>query len=208
MARRMWCAVGPRGHRGGRAGAGDESVLIEASHNRMVSFDRLRIKDRADFLSGLVFIGLGLLGLAEALQYDMGDARRMGAGFFPVVLSALLMMLGMATALTSVGWRSREEVAAAQAAPTDEDDADEEDGQPWQAVRAVGFVVAALALFAVSLSRIGLVLAVVLLVFVSSFADRTLRWRETAIIAAIMAFIAVAVFRWGIGLPLPTWPRL
>lgn len=170
-------------------------------------FDRLTIRKRADFLSGLLFIGLGLIGLVEAVQYEMGTMRRMGAGYFPVILSALLMVLGMATSVTSVGWRSGDEITTAEAAAADEAEADEDDGQPWQTVRAVAFVVVALALFAVSLPRIGLVLAVMLLVFVSSFADRTLSWRGTGVIAVIMAFIAVAVFRWGIGLPLPVWPR-
>lgn len=159
----------------------------------------MRVRNRADFLSGLLFIALGLLGLVEALNYDMGTMRRMGAGYFPVILSTILAGLGLAIAVASLGWR--------RGTP---DEADPEAGLKisWEAVRAVIFVTAALALFALGLPRFGLVLAVMGLVVVSSFADPSLSWRETIVIAVVMAAIAVAVFRWGIGLPFPIWPRL
>lgn len=161
--------------------------------------ERLKIRDMADFLSGLLFIALGLLGLMLALDYDMGTLRRMGPGFFPAILCGILTVLGVATVLISLGLRDTGDEPGAALAE-----------QPFAdlipALRATFFVIAALVVFALSVRRIGLVLSVMALVFIASFADRSLGWIETVIIGAVMSFVAVAVFRWGIGLPFPVWP--
>jgi ABC-type spermidine/putrescine transport system permease subunit II len=171
----------------------------------MANIQGIWIKNRADFLSGLLFTGLGLLGLFLALQYDMGTARRMGPGFFPVILCAILVALGVMTIFISLSLRSKD---AADDEGSSRDAADDTRGlsDVVAALRASFFVVAALIVFALSLRRVGLVLAVTALVFIASFADRSLSWLETALIAAFMSFVAVAVFRWGIGLPFQVWP--
>ncbi len=164
--------------------------------------NRLRIKDRADFLSGLLFVGLGAFGLLEALQYDMGNLRRMGAGYFPVILSMILMGLGVITAITSLGTGGE----SGQMTAEESAEADDMRVGLLAAARASFFVIGALVVFALAMPRIGLVLSVITLVVISSFADRTLSWNATGVIAVFMAFVAVAIFRWGIGLPLPVWP--
>lgn len=168
--------------------------------------NRLRITNRADFLSGLLFIAIGLFGLVEALQYEMGDARRMGAGYFPVILGAVLAALGVITAATSVGVRAADDAAGTSGEAAEDAAAKEESVGLWPALRASFFVVGSLVVFALALPRIGLVLSVFALVFISSFADRSLSWNATGVIAVFMAFVSVAIFRWGIGLPLAIWP--
>ena len=54
--------------------------------------------DNKNFLSGLFFIGVGGLGLFMAQDYPMGSALRMGPGYFPIVLSAVLGKMFMTPA--------------------------------------------------------------------------------------------------------------
>ena len=50
---------------------------------------------RKDVLAGLFFIGVALLGLYISRDYPMGTALRMGPGYFPNVLSGLLILFGI-----------------------------------------------------------------------------------------------------------------
>ncbi len=55
-----------------------------------------------DFWAGLLFLafGLGVMGIARS--YPLGTATRMGPGFFPMVLAALLAVLGLIIAVRGV----------------------------------------------------------------------------------------------------------
>lgn len=52
------------------------------------------VTDRANLLCGLIFIAFGLFFGVNALTLDIGTAFRMGPGYFPLVLAALLIILG------------------------------------------------------------------------------------------------------------------
>ncbi len=54
------------------------------------------IKNPRDFWAGVMFLGLGGLFAGIALTYKLGTAARMGPGFFPFVLGAILAGLGIA----------------------------------------------------------------------------------------------------------------
>lgn len=46
-------------------------------------------------LGGALMLGIGLFLGLEALRYDVGTPQRMGPGFFPVVLSGLLILMSV-----------------------------------------------------------------------------------------------------------------
>src|SRR5688500_18437657 len=48
-----------------------------------------------DFLAGLLLLLVGGLGFYMALDYPFGSALRMGPGYFPRVLSGILMAFGV-----------------------------------------------------------------------------------------------------------------
>ena len=96
-----------------------------------------RIANKRDVLAGLMFVGIGLGALAVATGYRMGTPVRMGAGFFPVLLSGLLVFLGVVVAWG--GLRSGEAAA------------------PRLAWRPLLVIAGSVALFAVMLDRAGLV---------------------------------------------------
>ena len=52
------------------------------------------IKNRRDFWAGWLFVVLGVAYAWAASLHDIGWATEMGPGFFPLVLAALLSLLG------------------------------------------------------------------------------------------------------------------
>ncbi|MCZ0962624.1 tripartite tricarboxylate transporter TctB family protein, partial [Paracoccus benzoatiresistens] len=51
-------------------------------------------KDQTDIAAGLFFMALGGFFGWQALQMEIGTSLRMGPGYFPIVLSGLLFLLG------------------------------------------------------------------------------------------------------------------
>ena len=56
---------------------------------------KIPLYDNKNFMSGLLFIGVGALGIYMAQDYPMGTALRMGPGYFPIVLSGMLILFGI-----------------------------------------------------------------------------------------------------------------
>src|SRR5512134_3035646 len=57
----------------------------------------LRIRSQKDFGAGLLYAAFGVAALLMARDYGMGSASRMGPGYFPTTLGALLLLIGMAS---------------------------------------------------------------------------------------------------------------
>ena len=51
--------------------------------------------DRADAASGILFLLFGLFFGSQSLGLELGTAFRMGPGFFPLILSGVLMCFGL-----------------------------------------------------------------------------------------------------------------
>lgn len=139
-----------------------------------------------DVLAGALFMLFGAGGVAVGLGYPMGTAARMGPGYFPVVLSGALFLVGGYLAAKS--WR--EHVSAAKIA--------------WRPALAV---LAAALSFAL-VERVGLAVSAVLLVLVASLAQPGWRLRREGALALVLACFAVIVFRRLLGMPIPLWPSL
>lgn len=149
----------------------------------------IRILSRRDSLAGLFFISFGVIGSYLSTAYPLGTSMRMGAGYFPLVLSAVLALLGV--------------VVLARSLRLDEEDAADEDGVAWRAAAFIGAGVIAFALLA---PQQGLLLATVVLTVLSGFAQREVRVRELLGLSAVLAVFGAAVFSYGLGLPLPVLP--
>lgn len=145
------------------------------------------VANKRDVLAGLMFAGLGAGALVIASGYRMGTPVRMGAGFFPVVLSALLMLLGLAIA--AGGLRSGEAAS------------------PRLAWRPLLVITGSVALFAVMVEHAGLALTTAVIVGLSRMARPGHPWRETLWLALGAAAGVALVFHYGLGLQLPLWPE-
>jgi hypothetical protein len=157
---------------------------------------RIRIREPEDFISGFLFVALGLGALWVALGYPMGTATRMGPGYMPAVLGGLLAFLGAAITLKSLS------LGPARDARPDFNLAQD----LVRLVRPLFFVVVGLLTFAYVLPRYGLVAAVIPLVIISALADHRPRLGAAVPLAVVLAGVTVLIFVRGLGLPIRVWP--
>lgn len=149
----------------------------------------IRVLSRRDSLAGLFFISFGVVVGYLSTAYPIGTSMRMGAGYFPLLLSIVLAVLGL--------------VVLGRSIRIDEEVEEEARGIAWRAAAFVGGGVIAFALLA---PHQGLLLATVVLTVLSGFAQREVRVRELLGLSAVLAVFGVAVFSYGLGLPLPVLP--
>jgi hypothetical protein len=143
---------------------------------------------RADVLSGLLFIAVAALGLWISHDYTVGTALRMGTGYVPRLLCWMLMLLGLIVLVQ--GLRDKAPPVRPSA----------------MGLRAVVAVSLAIVAFALSIERLGLVLAIVLLTGIGALATKALRPLETAIAALVLIALTWGIFIAGLGLTIPVWP--
>ncbi len=145
-------------------------------------------RDWPDILGGLLLAAIGAgAALWAAMYYDLGSLRRMGPGFFPVALGAVLFLLGLVVALPAL--------ARTADAPKIE---------PATAIA----VLAAIVIFAFSLSRLGLAGATAVTVLVATLPAPRKGWVWRIVLAAALTVLTVLVFSVGLRMTLPVWPRL
>lgn len=140
-----------------------------------------------DFVAGLTFMVLGLAGLVIARNYDMGTARTMGPGYFPWLLSAGLMLLGVAIFIQGIASKAREPIERID----------------W---RPVVMVTLALFVFSALIERAGFIASLALLIALGSYAGKEARWREVAILGIGLIIFCSAVFVFGVKLPITLLP--
>ncbi|MCC5989654.1 MAG: tripartite tricarboxylate transporter TctB family protein [Pararhodobacter sp.] len=149
-----------------------------------------RLNPRA-VAGGLLATALGVFAMWEGSGYAIGSIRRMGPGWFPLALGVLLVALGLALAL----WGLTRHAARAEPGP-------ESESADWRALAAI---TAGLAAFAALIERAGLVPAVFALVALASLAAGPPRPLRVLALAAAISALSWAVFRLGLGLPLPAF---
>ena len=139
-----------------------------------------------DFLAGLIFLVIGAGAIIVARDYPFGTAMRMGSGYFPTVLGAILV--GFGVFLIARGARSEERAAMTWG---------------WKPLVCI---VAAMALFGFLLTRLGLVPALVALFFTAAAGGREFRFGEVLALTAVMTLFAVVVFVYVLKLPFQLVP--
>jgi uncharacterized membrane protein len=151
----------------------------------------LKIKSMRDFCSGLMFVATGIGFAIGATNYSMGSSARPGPGYFPLILSVLLAILGCFVLFKAL---------------TIETD----DGEPIGAIawRPLLVIVVSIAVFGVALPRLGLVLTVPLLIVMVSFAGDEFKWTGVILNSVILTAFSWFVFVWGLKLTIPMWPAL
>lgn len=153
--------------------------------------------DRKDLGAGLSFIAIGALyggiamwgGLGNP-QLPMGRALSMGPGYFPVVLSCILIIIGAVLAGRSFFAERATEFFGTIS---------------W---RAIFMLSLAVIFFGTYVREMGLALAVFAVTFLSALASRWVTPLYAAMTGVGMAILCTAVFGYGIKLPIPvigTW---
>ena len=147
----------------------------------------VRIRAPKDFFAGLLFVAIGIVGAVTASGYAFGSALRMGPGFFPSVLSWCTIVLGAIVALRSFAIDG-ERVARIG----------------W---RPLILVLAAIVVFALLVTRAGLILATIATVIVGGLASREMGRVEMVALGVALAAFCALVFVVGLKQPFDLWPR-
>jgi hypothetical protein len=148
----------------------------------------MRIRNHRDFWSGVLFIVTGLLFVVLSRQYQLGSAAKMGPGYFPTILGALMAVLGLMILAGSMARR-------AQALKIERVD-----------FKAILLVLLAVAVYALTLPKLGFIVALFLLIGISSIASHEFSWKTTAISSVVLLVFSWLVFVKGLELQFPFLP--
>jgi len=142
-----------------------------------------------DFWSGLLFLAFGLAVIGTARNYPFGTTTRMGAGFFPMVLAALLAILGLIIAVRSCLTEKREAIGPVA----------------WKPLL---LVLAATAMYGLLVKEAGFIAVTFAAVLLSARASRHGGLVPRLLLAAGTTLCCLLIFISGLGLPLSllgTW---
>lgn len=148
----------------------------------------MHIRNHRDVAAGGLYLVLGAAFAIGAMNYPMGTTTRLGPGLFPLSLGLMLAACGVLVVLA--GFRNS---------------ADEERIERWH-LRPFLLILASGALFGLLLPVAGLVITIMVLVAVSSFADTDVSLPTVVANAVALAAMSYLIFIYLIGLILPIWP--
>lgn len=133
---------------------------------------------------GGVFVLFGLYFLISTLRtLDVGSALRMGPGYFPMLLSGLLVLVGFIIAVRSLRAENIEVGPVA-----------------W---RGIVFVAGAPVFFGATISHLGLIPCVFLTCLIAVFGSRDVSPVSAILTSLVLTVFCVALFGYGLGLPIP-----
>jgi predicted MFS family arabinose efflux permease len=132
---------------------------------------------------GLFLVALSLAFGLTALRYPIGDFARAGAGLFPVVVSSMLLLIGLATVIRS---RYVQKVHL--------------DFHP----KNIAIILGSLCAFAVITLLVNMTVAIVAMVFIATLAGTTYSVKRNVKIAIGLCLMAL-VFAKLLGMNLPLY---
>jgi hypothetical protein len=147
-------------------------------------------RQKIDCCVGVLYLVVGSTCALIARGYSLGSAAQMGAGFFPFWLGVGLALLGLG-AIFGAWARHRERQTLGV----------------WR-LSSLAWILLGIALFALLLKPVGLVLATVVLVLVTSRASQEFRWGPSLLSAVAVSAFSALVFVVGLSLPMPLWPNV
>lgn len=144
---------------------------------------QIEVRHNKDFWAGLMFLGSGVGAMVTARHYPFGSTLSMGPGYFPMVVSGILIVFGLYIALR--GLRQSEKIQG-----------------PWS-IRALVMLPLSVVAFGVLMDLAGFIPALVALVFLSAASGREFRLKEVLLLTVFLSALSIALFIWGLGLPYP-----
>jgi len=144
---------------------------------------KIALRSNKDFWAGIMLIATGAASIFIARGYPFGSTMRMGPGYFPSVLGAILLLFGIYVMI--IGLRRGEKIAV------------------HCSLRALIVLSLSLVAFGVLMKHAGFIPALVVLIFGSASAGREVKFVEVLLLTVTLTGLSVAVFIWGLGLPYP-----
>jgi hypothetical protein len=141
-----------------------------------------------DLGAGVVFMIFGVFGFVLAGGYEIGSAGRMGPGYFPALISALLLVIGLVASARAF-WSGRDTIE-------------------WDAPRPVILVLLAVIAFGVLLEPFGFAAATLVLVALAYFGAGAFRWVELLVLYGILLLGSFLIFAELLRIPVNMLPWL
>jgi hypothetical protein len=138
--------------------------------------------DWTDASAGAIFVLFGLAFGAQALGLEIGTAFRMGPGYFPLLLSGVLLLLGILVIASAIRTSGGEGIGPIA----------------W---RGLLFILPAPIFFGLTVRGLGFVPAVFLTTLIAGLASQKMRLHWALLLAAGVTIFATLVFSYGLGLP-------
>jgi hypothetical protein len=157
----------------------------------------VNIKSQKDFVSGLMFMGIGLAFAWGATKYSLGTGARMGPGYFPLMLGVMMAILGAVITFNSLVVKR---------------EGGDKIGK-W-AFQPLVFIIGANLIFgiclgglpSIKLPAMGMIFGIYVLTFVASMASDGWKFKTTLILATSLAVISYVAFVKILNLQVPVWP--
>lgn len=137
-----------------------------------------------DLVSGGIFVVAGAYFALESLTYEVGTAFRMGPGFMPLVLGAVLTGLGIAVAVS--GWKKP--------------DTEERLPPAW---RGIALIIGVVIFFGATIRGLGFVPVVLLSSFAAAMASRLNSPLFSILLAITLTVMCTLIFVIGLGMSVP-----
>jgi hypothetical protein len=141
------------------------------------------LQQNRDFLAGMLFLAIGGIGFYVALSYPFGTLEKMGPGYFPRVLSGILIGFGVVTLLK--GLKSGAKVQGT-----------------WGWLPLLMLTIALLS-FGFLMEHVGMIPALVVMFFSAAYAGKEFKFVEVLVLTTVMCIAATGIFIWGLKLPYP-----
>jgi len=149
----------------------------------------VKIKSERDFWSGLMFIVVGVVFAVGAGNYSLGSSARPGPGYFPLLLSIIMAILGAIVLFKSL--------------TIETEGGDKIGAFAWKPLTVI---VVAIAVFGALLPRLGMVVTIPILIVITSLAGDEFGWKGVAANSVVLTFGSWVIFVWGLKLTIPMWP--
>lgn len=148
----------------------------------------MRLPVKREIAAGTVLLAMSLPLGYMSFDMEVGDPARMGPGFFPLILSILLMSIGLHQFFAGL-FRGADPMVASR---------DE--------LIALGAVLAALIVFALTIAPLGFIVAGFLSTIVAQVGGTDVRLAKVGVVSAAVTVLCWGVFIMGLGLRLPVLP--
>lgn len=139
---------------------------------------------RNDLAAGAIFVAFGAYFAFEAMGYEFGTPFRMGPGFMPVVLGAVLILLGMGVAAAGFG----------------KPDTEAPGPWPW---RGLALVLGTIIFFAATIRGLGFIPVVLIAAVATALSSSKNSIWQALIISVGLCLLCYLVFVVGLGLLVP-----
>jgi hypothetical protein len=139
--------------------------------------------NRNDVGAGVIFIALGLFfGILTLMELNIGTARRMGPGYFPIMLAGILIVFGAAVVFKGIG---HQDVARGPL--------------PW---RGLAVLLSVPVIFGLLIRPLGMAPVLLITTFITSFASKRMSVLAAIALSVGLTIFCILVFSMALGLPL------